>query len=100
MLANSIQTWNFAHGGRPVPDVIPDLAAAMTLNPGLQVLSVNGVNDLATPFHTNEQDLGRLGASPNIQIRNYVGGHMTYLDDTSRVRQRADLGDFYRRALQ
>ena len=100
MLSNAIQSWNFSHGGRPVPDVIPDLGAALTLNPKLQVLSVNGVHDLATPFHVNEQDLGRLGALPNIQIRNYIGGHMSYLDDGTRVRQRADLGEFYRRALQ
>lgn len=100
MLSNSIQSWNFSHAGRPVPDVIPDLGAALTLNPKLQVLSVNGVHDLATPFFVNEQDLGRLGPNPNIQIRNYIGGHMSYLDDGTRVRQKADLVEFYKRALQ
>jgi hypothetical protein len=28
-------------------------------------------------------------------VRNYPGGHMTYLDDTARVRQKADLVSFY-----
>jgi carboxypeptidase C (cathepsin A) len=100
MLSNAIQAWGFEYNGRPVPDVVPDLAAALTLNPRLQVLVANGVHDLATPFYATEQDLSRLGGNPNVQVRNYVGGHMTYLDDTTRVRQRADLGDFYRRALQ
>ena len=99
-LGNAIQNWNFSHDGRPVPDVVPDLAAAMTLNPRLQVLVASGMHDLATPFYSTEQDLARLGASnPNIHIRNYIGGHMTYLDDGTRVRQKADLAEFYRRVL-
>lgn len=100
MLSNAIQSWSFSHAGRSLPDVIPDLATALTLNPKLQVLVASGVHDLATPFHTTELDLARLGDAPNIHVKNYIGGHMTYLDDGTRVRQRADLGDFYRRALQ
>jgi carboxypeptidase C (cathepsin A) len=98
-LGNAIQSWNFSHDGRTVPDVVPDLAAALTLNPRLQVLVASGMHDLATPFYTTEQDLARLGAHPNIHIRNYIGGHMTYLDDGTRVRQKADLAEFYRRVL-
>ena len=95
LLSNAIQTWNFAHDGRALPDMIPDLAAAMTLNPRLKVLSLAGWHDLATPFHQTERDLARLGSNTNITIRNYNGGHMTYLDDASRVLQRSDLGAFY-----
>ena len=95
LLSNAIQTWNFAHDGRALPDTIPDLAAAMILNPRLKVLSLAGWHDLATPFHQTELDLARLGSNSNITIRNYSGGHMTYLDDASRVLQRADLGAFY-----
>ena len=43
-------------------------------------------------------DLSRLGATPRVQVRNYDGGHMTYLDDGSRVRMKADLRAFYRAA--
>lgn len=98
-LSNAINTWNFSHDGNGVPDVIPDLAAAMAQNPALKVLSVNGYHDLATPFHQTERDLARLGSNPNITVKNYDGGHMTYLDDTSRVKEKADVRAFYQAAL-
>jgi carboxypeptidase C (cathepsin A) len=98
-LSNAIQTWNFSHDGRDLPDTIPDLAAALTHNPRLKVLSMSGYHDLATPFFTTERDLARLAAHANVTERNYLGGHMTYLDDASRVQQKADLAQFYRSAL-
>ncbi|MBL8518956.1 MAG: peptidase S10 [Betaproteobacteria bacterium] len=99
MSSGAINTWNFSHNGRPVPDTIPDLAAAIALNPRLKVLAVGGYHDLATPFFITEQDLARLGNSPNVQVKTYMGGHMTFLDDGSRVAQRADLVQFYQSAL-
>jgi carboxypeptidase C (cathepsin A) len=99
LLGGAINTWDFSHDGHPLPDTIPDLAAAFAQNPGLKVLSVNGLHDLATPFRQTELDLARLGAVPNLTVRNYAGGHMTYLDDGSRPLQRADLETFYRDAL-
>lgn len=99
MLSNAIQTWRFAHDGNALPDTIPDLAAAMVQNPRLKVLALNGYHDVATPFYTTELDLARLGANPNVRVRNYMGGHMTYLDDASRAQMKADLVDWYRSAL-
>ena len=99
MLGNAIQTWRFAHEGNALPDTIPDLAAAIAQNPGLKILAVNGYHDVATPFFTTERDLARLGANPNVTVRNYVGGHMTYLDDASRPLMKADLAEWYRSAL-
>ena len=93
--SNAIQAWGFAHDGRPLPDVIPDLAAALAQNPQLKVLSVNGYHDLATPFFQTERDLARLGPISNLQLRFYVGGHMTYLDDGARPLEKADLVQFY-----
>jgi carboxypeptidase C (cathepsin A) len=98
-VSNAINTWDFSHDGRPLPDTIPDLAAALTLNPGLKVLSLSGYHDLATPFFQTELDLERLGPTPAVQVRSYPGGHMTYLDDHSRPLQRADLQAFYLQAL-
>ncbi|MYN03279.1 peptidase S10 [Pseudoduganella sp. DS3] len=90
-----IERWNFSHDGKAVPDTVPDLAAAMTLNPALKVLSLSGYYDLATPFYQTELDLARLGANPNIVLRNYHSGHMGYLDNAARRATRADLGAFY-----
>ncbi|HEV8690300.1 MAG TPA: peptidase S10, partial [Ideonella sp.] len=43
---NAIDYWDFSHDGQMLPDGVPDLAAVMTLNPALQVLSLSGVDDL------------------------------------------------------
>ncbi|MDX2217424.1 MAG: peptidase S10 [Burkholderiales bacterium] len=99
MSSNAINTWNFSHNGRQVPDTIPDLAGAIALNPQLKVLAVGGYHDLATPFFITEQDLARLGNNPNVQVKTYMGGHMTFLDDASRVAQRADLAQFYQSTI-
>ncbi len=98
LVGNAIQSWNYVHDGRPLPDSIPDLAAALAQNPKLKVLSVNGYHDLATPFFQTERDLARLGPTLNVQLRFYPGGHMTYLDDGSRALEKADLAQFYQSA--
>jgi carboxypeptidase C (cathepsin A) len=92
---NVLNQWNFSHDGKTLPDTIPDLAAALTLNPAMKVLAMSGYHDLATPFYQTELDLARLGASAGIQIRNYDSGHMSYLDDRVRRLQKADLRAFY-----
>lgn len=92
---NVINQWNFSHDGKTLPDTIPDLAAAMTLNPSLKVIAMSGYHDLATPFYQTELDLARLGAGSAIQIRNYDSGHMSYLDDRVRRLQKTDLRAFY-----
>ena len=94
--SNAIEHWQWRHDGRTLPDSIPDLAAAMLLNPRLRVLSLNGWHDLATPFHQTVLDLRRLGPRPNVTVHHVAGGHMTYLDDGARRAQRAALADFYR----
>lgn len=94
--SNAIEHWQWQHDGRNLPDGIPDLAAAMVLNPRLRVLSLNGWHDLATPVHQTVLDLRRLGQRPTVTVHHVAGGHMTYLDDASRRAQRAALGEFYR----
>ncbi|KVK79638.1 S10 family serine carboxypeptidase-like protein [Burkholderia sp. MSMB1498] len=93
--SNAINSWDWSHDGLDLPDTIPDLATALTLNSALKVLSLNGYHDIATPFYQTELDLARLGAQPNLTIKDYQGGHMVYLDDTSRPREKADLATFY-----
>lgn len=101
MLSDAISGWNFTHdNGSTVdalPDVIPDLATALTLDPNLRVLSLNGMHDLITPFHQTQLDLARLPTSVSARVAFglYPGGHMTYLDDAGRVGERAELQAFY-----
>jgi hypothetical protein len=94
LLGNAILSWDFRHDGRALPDTVPDLAAALAQNPALRVLAVSGVHDLATPYFVTETDLARLH-SDRVATRRYAGGHMSYLDDGTRGRQKADLVRFY-----
>ncbi|WP_162878200.1 S10 family serine carboxypeptidase-like protein [Trinickia diaoshuihuensis] len=95
-----IGVWNFSHAGKPQPDTIPDLLAALMLNPQLKVLASNGYHDLATPFFETEKELARLqtvkGINPNIQLTFYQGGHMIYLDNVARPQMQADLVAYYK----
>lgn len=99
LFGNAIDSWDFSHDGLTLPDTVPDLASALLLNPALRVFAVSGYHDLATPFYTTERDLARLGASAQVSVRNYAGGHMTYLDDVSRPLEKADLRAFYQGSL-
>jgi hypothetical protein len=56
-----VNRWNFSHDGKQLPDTIPDLAAALTLNPAMKIMAISGYHDLATPFHQTDLDLARLG---------------------------------------
>jgi len=98
-LSNAINTWDFSHEHQPFPDTIPDLFAAIAHNPSMLVLSVNGYHDLATPYFQTILDLARLANPTAVQIRSYNGGHMTYLDDTSRPIEKADIVAAYRGVL-
>lgn len=94
VLSNAISFWDFRHAGRVLPDTVPDLDAALAQNPRLRVLAVSGYHDLATPYHLTESDLSRVDAA-RVKLRNYAGGHMSYLDDATRAAQLADLKAFY-----
>lgn len=96
LLSNAIQSWDFRHAGRDLPDTVPDLAAALAQAPRLKILAVNGLHDLATPFHQTELDLARLAAPGRVLVRNHAGGHMSYLDDGTRAAQKADIAAFIR----
>lgn len=88
----AIENWDWRHDGRDLPDAIPDLALALALKPALKVFVIGGYHDLATPFRLTETDLARLGPAPaGLQLKRYVGGHMTYLDDQVRPGLAADV---------
>ena len=98
--SGAINMWDFRHDGNSLPDAVPDLAAALALHPQMKVLVLNGYHDLATPFFQTERDLARLGQQANVTMRYYDGGHMTYLDDAARMKEKQDLRSFYTGAAQ
>ncbi len=82
--------WNLLHAppGQGTPayiatNVLPDLAAAMTINPDLKVMVNAGYFDLATPYFAAEYQMRQLPMAAklqkNIEYRYYDTGHMIYV---------------------
>jgi carboxypeptidase C (cathepsin A) len=99
--------WDWQHkppgaGGwmSPFPNTVPDLAQAMTMNPGLHVLIQQGYYDLATPYLATKHDMEHLDipaeARRRIRLELYEAGHMMYLHQPSLAKFRADLARFIR----
>ncbi|MHB1301899.1 MAG: S10 family peptidase [Acidiphilium sp.] len=77
-----------------------DLAATLSLNVDLKVLSANGYYDSVTPFFQTVRDLRGMPVKDpsvrrNLTIRYYPSGHMVYLDGASRTALKADLATMY-----
>ena len=93
------ERWNWGEGGPSGTNVTNDLGEAVTTNPHLRVLSLNGYYDLATPFFGTEYQLAHLGLAPtvrrNIELRYYRAGHMIFVDSEARAQMKRDLDAFY-----
>ncbi|MFC5524372.1 S10 family peptidase [Rhodanobacter ginsengisoli] len=100
--------WDWKHKAADIEHPLPlayvagDLAHAMRSNPHLQVLSVNGYYDFATPFFITEYDLAHMNLDPslrgNLQFLYYPSGHMIYLNTDALKQLKGDLAHFYDRA--
>jgi carboxypeptidase C (cathepsin A) len=107
---NSIQGargWNWKRRPMPgqrggffpgAPNVEPDLAHAMDMNPYLHVQVENGYFDFATPFFATEYTMDHLGLSPNLEknisLKYYTAGHMMYLHTPDRVKLHNNVAEF------
>jgi carboxypeptidase C (cathepsin A) len=91
---NVFKEWDFKHHppGAPfalpfTPNVMPDLAAAMKHDPGLNVLLMGGYFDLGTPFYAAEYEMHQLpipaSLQKNISYKFFPSGHMVYLNPQS-----------------
>ena len=84
----------------PMPNTLPDLAMAMTMNPGLQLLVEQGRFDLATPAFALKYNLDHLRLTPEARQRIHVNyhdaGHMMYINATAAQKFRNDVVGFIR----
>ena len=84
----------------PMPNTLPDLSMAMTMNPGLHLLVEQGRYDLATPAFALKYNLDHLRLTPEARQRIHVNyhdaGHMMYLNAPAARRFREDVVGFIR----
>ena len=80
------------------PNTAVDLAEAMSHNPHLKVLALNGYYDLATPFFAAEYTFNHMGLEKkiqdNFQLKYYEAGHMMYIDPASGKQFKNDVAAF------
>jgi len=98
--------WQRAQGegfirGAGTPNVGPDLAAAIRFNPNLEVLLVNGIYDLATPYFAAVWTMDHLGLPDhlrdNIQRADFRAGHMMYVEQALLPQWKETLDAFIER---
>lgn len=97
--------WNYLHTppGQSAPaftatNVMPDLAAAMSLDPDLKVMVNAGFFDLATPYFAAVYQMRQLplrrALERNIEFRYYHAGHMIYVAPHALKRLHANIVQF------
>jgi len=108
VMAEAWRMWDWKHAqpgaaaifAPPFPNVLPDLAHAMKMNPGLGVLVQQGYYDLATPYFTTDYYMKHLDipadARERIRVERYEAGHMMYVHPESMKKYREDLVRFIR----
>ena len=97
--------WNWGRGdggfGGGAVNVAPDLARVLRRNPELEVLLVNGIYDLATPYYAAVWSLDNLNLPPtlrdNIHRADFAAGHMMYVEQSLLPQWRRELLAFLQR---
>ncbi len=95
--------WDWKHarngGGFPTPpNTAVDLAEAMSHNPNLKILILNGLYDLATPFYGVEYTIDHMelekDIKANITMKYYEAGHMMYTHRPSLEQFKRETAEF------
>jgi carboxypeptidase C (cathepsin A) len=103
------ESWDYKHkspgASRPaiaLPNVLPDLATAMKMNPTMKVLVLGGYFDVSTPYFEGKYDLRHLpvpaSLEKNIEYRYYESGHMVYVNVPTLRLLHDDVASFIRGA--
>jgi len=92
------RSWDWGSAGEGFPDAATPLREAMTKNPYLKVLVMEGDYDLATPFAAAEYTINHLDLPPqyrrNLSYATFDSGHMVYLRSDSLTKFHADVAAF------
>ncbi len=98
--------WDWKHQGnmnwggamQGAINTAPDMARALSRDPNMKVLILNGLFDIATVFYGVEHTINHMGLEPeikkNIIMEYYEAGHMMYTHQPSIVKFRNDVVKF------
>ncbi|MEL7221303.1 MAG: carboxypeptidase [Bacteroidota bacterium] len=96
--------WDWSHQGNVIwnanaaINTAPDMAQALTRDPNMKVLILNGYYDIATVFYGVEHTIDHLGLPQNIKdniiMKYYEAGHMMYTHEPSLVKFKVDVEAF------
>lgn len=90
--------WDWGKGIDGFPSTAGGLREAMTIDPYLKVLLMEGYYDLATPFYAADYTVDHLDLPANLRKNlstvHYDSGHMVYLRHESLVQFKSDIDQF------
>ncbi len=89
---------NSAWGAQAAINTGIDMAQALSRDPNMKVLILNGIYDLATVFYGVEHSIDHLGLTKeikdNISMKYYEAGHMMYTHKPSLEQFKKDVSEF------
>lgn len=102
--------WDWTHSGNMIwnaqaaINTSMDMAEALSRDPNMKVLVLNGIYDLATPFYGVEHSLRHMGLTSevreNVIMKYYEAGHMMYTHMPSLEQFKKDVAEFIRETSQ
>ncbi len=104
ILTGRVRPWNYNNVQNQFLNVGETLRQAMTKNPYLKVMVLNGYYDMATPYFATDYTFRHLmldkALQKNITMTYYEAGHMMYIHQPSLRQMTKDVTDFYRTATK
>jgi carboxypeptidase C (cathepsin A) len=100
---SGFSSWEWGSAIQGFPDTATALRQAITKNPYLKVLVMEGYYDLATPYYAANYTIDHLDLGPgyrkNISFATYDSGHMVYLHVPSLAKFKQDVASFIDKSL-
>ena len=94
----NVQPWQYPNNR--FASVTEPLAAAISENPHMRILVLQGLRDLACPIGCMKYSIEHLKIAPqllsNFQFEHYQAGHMMYLNQPDRQKLHSDIDAFLR----